>query len=156
LGSVKLRGKEFALTGKLIQKSALGAISRFEIEVATKGFLGGRAFGGVEFTVNSETNEAKIVSINSIQALRGQKVGERMYGAAFSAAKEKGVKTFSSDKNVSLPAARTWREIGKKIGNVKERPSTNDGQQLTSKDGKGVFSLDLGKTTAAKISKLGK
>lgn len=153
LGTVTVSGKEQPLTGKVIQKSSLGDVTTYEIEISTPGLFGGRAFGGVEFKIDAAKNTARIVSINSVQALRGQGVGERLYGAAFSEAKSRGVKTFNSDKNVSLPAARAWRAIGKKLGNVKENASTSDGQQLTSKNGGPVFSLNLGKVSQAKIMK---
>lgn len=156
LGTVTVSGKEQPLTGKVIQKSSIGDITTLEIEISTPGLFNGRAFGGVEFKIDSGKQTARIVSINSLQALKGQGVGQRLYGAAFSEAKSRGVQTFNSDKNVSLPAARTWRAIGKKLGNVKENASTSDGQQLTSKTGGPVFSLNLGKVSQAKINGLKK
>jgi len=154
LGSVSVGGKEYELTGTIVDKFIFGSISTIEIEISTPGLFNGRAFGGVEFKIDSASKTARIVSINSVQALRGQGVGERIYGAAFAEAKSRGVQTFNSDKNVSLPAAKTWREIGNKIGNVKENASTNDGQQLTSKRGGPVFSLNLGKVSQRDLKRL--
>lgn len=156
MGTVTLNGKEVDLTGKLVTKWSAGDRAQLEVEIAAKGFLGGRPFGSVVFNVDAGAKTAKIVSINSVQQLKGQGVGERLYAQAFTAAKQRGVTTFTSDSRVSIPAANTWRRIGKKLGGVTESKSTNDGQQLIGSGGKPVFSINLSKVSQAKLNGLGK
>lgn len=156
LGTVTFSGKQTELTGQTVTKWQSGDRAQLEIEISAKGILGGRAFGSVVFNVNAGDKTAKIVSINSIQALRGQGVGERLYGAAFSAAKQRGVTTFTSDSRVSIPAANTWRRIGQKLGGVTESRSTNDGQQLIGQGGKPVFSINLSRVSQSQLNGLGK
>ena len=156
LGQVTFNGEQTDLTGKVLTKWQAGDRAQLEVEISAKGILGGRAFGSVVFNVDAGAKTAKIVSINSIQALRGQRVGERLYGAAFAQAKLRGVTTFTSDSRVSLPAANTWRSIGRKLGGVTESRSTNDGQQLIGSGGKPVFSINLGKVSQSKLDGLGR
>lgn len=156
MGTVTFNGKETDLTGKVVTKWQNGPRAEIEIEISAKGVLGGRAFGSVVMKTNAETKTASIVSINSIQALKGQGVGERMYASAFLAAKQRGITTFTSDNRVSLPAANAWRRIAKKIGGVKEGKSSNDGQQLIGSGKSPVFTLDLGKVSVSTLRKLQK
>jgi hypothetical protein len=156
LGTVTVSGKETALSGTVKTVWNTKDRAQFEIDVSAKGFLSGRAFGSVVFNVDKKAGTARIVSINSVQALKGQRVGERMYAAAFAVAKSQGVTKFTSDVRVSLPAAAAWRRLNKKLGNVTEGKSTSDGQQLTGKDNKPVFSIDLSKVSKRKLDKLQK
>lgn len=155
MGTVLVNGKPSPLTGKLIVKWQNGERMQIDIEIGAKGFLGGNAFGGVTFNVDAANKTATIVSINSMQAFRGQNVGQRLYAQAMLAAQQRGVNEFRSDKRVSLPAARAWRQLGKNLGvSVTERSSTNDGQQLISSGS--VFSIDLRKVARSKLEKIGR
>jgi len=156
MGTVTLSGSERQLTGKVVTKFQAGNRAEIEIEVSAKGYLSGRAFGSVVFKVDQDTQTARIVSINSVQQLKGQGVGERLYAQAFAEAKRRGATTFTSDVRVSIPAANAWRRIGQKLGGVTESKSSNDGQQLIGSGGKPVFSMNIGKISQSKLEKLGK
>jgi predicted GNAT family acetyltransferase len=155
LGSVSVNGRSRDLAGKTTIKQSKDGGKSVEIAVNAGG---SKTSAFVQFKV-SKDGKAKISYIESSKSLKGQKVGERLYGAAIATAKRMGATTFTSDFRLSTSAVKAWGDIKSKLGSAVTKAkgaTTSAGETTSFNTGKPLFSVNLKKVSQKQLSELGK
>jgi len=154
LGSVSVNGRSRELRGKTTIKQSSDGGKTVEIAVSAGG---SKTSAFVQFKVKD--GKAKISYIESSKSLKGQKVGERLYGAAIETAKRMGASTFTSDFRLSTSAVKAWDGIKSKLGSAVTKAkgaTTSAGETTSFSAGKPLFSVNLKKVSQKQLGELGK
>lgn len=155
LGNVTINGKSRELVGRTTIKTSADGGKRVEVSVSPRG---SRQTAFVQFKVD-KNGTAQISYIESSKTLRGQGVGQRLYGAAMATAKRLGAKQFTSDFRVSSSAVKTWQGVQGKLGSAvsKAKGAVSTSTETTSfNTGRPLFRVNLNKVSQSKLDGLTK
>ena len=155
-GTVSVRGEESPLkfASRSQSPQPWRRITTHTIDASTEGLAGGEKFGGIEFRMNHDTGVAKVVYINSAEALKGQGVGNRLYAAAMIKAKSLGAKEFTSDLRVSKSAYKSWQSLQRKLGSaVQEVAGKRDAGNQYESD-QPIFRVRLSRVSSGRLGRI--